>query len=569
MKTHIAGAVKKPDRDAQKKSDGWLQLLKEPALQLLAVSLVAGVLVLWWQMARLQNQLVEAVALAHAHAYAQTLKELGGVYATEVGARAKTLGTEVAFDYKKKANILPSFSALVTKAGDAIHTDPTAPSARFYSFESLSGQGKNSEALIGFGQDSWTSLAKNPDHAVSRFDNTQGHATLHYAIGWKEGETKGVLEIVLPLERLMLHSGAYRTTSFTLLTGLSLLGACLLGMILTRVRREAKAAELRSLALEHEFTEQEKIIRAYEREFGERKRQEEEILNAAEVLADVTNYLRKSTSELASSATEMAAAVNETTATVEEVKQTAALSSQKAQQVSATAQKAAQISQAGKQATEDTIAEMQQIRDQMQSIADSIMKLSEQSQVIREIIDTVNDLAEQSNLLAVNASIEAQKAGAHGSGFVVVAQEVRNLAQQSKDATMQVQAILNDIERATSASVQITAQGANAAEAGMKQSVEAGESIRTLAQSVQEAAQSATMIATSNQQQAIGMDQLVQAMHNIQEGSMQTVTSTRQVEGCVQRLQELEQRLADLSERLSGAKRTRAPEEQSSLMEAA
>lgn len=198
---------------------------------------------------------------------------------------------------------------------------------------------------------------------------------------------------------------------------------------------------------------------------------------------------------------------------------------------------------------------MQRIRDQMQSITESVVKLSEQNQVIRDIIGTVNDLAEQSNLLAVNASIEAQKAGAHGSGFVVVAQEVRNLAQQSKDATLRVQTILNDIEKATSASVQITAQGAKAAESGMKQSIEAGESIRALAQNIHEAAQSATLIATSHQQQAIGMDQLIQAMHNIQEGSIQMGTSTRQVETCVQRLQALEQRLADLSERLTGVKR--------------
>jgi methyl-accepting chemotaxis protein len=552
MKTQIAIAVRKPDRTGQKILAGWLKLVKDPTVQLVAGFFLAGVLGLWWQGVRLQRQLVESTALDQARAYAQALKELGGAYTSEGGARGKS-----------------NFSALLAKLSNAEGKKTDGVTGRFYSMEPAGSQAKGGEAPSVFARQAWLSLAKNPGQFLSQFEEIQGQPVLRYATGWQEGDARGVLEIVLPLNSLLMQVKSYRTTLFVLFSGLSIIGACLVAMVLKKIRRDARESELRSLALESEFTEQEKIIRAYERGLAERQQQEESILTATEVLATVADDLLKATNELASSATEMAAAVNETTTTVEEVKRTAALSSQKAQQVSATAQKAAQISQVGKQATEDTIAEMQRIRDQMQSIADSIMKLSEQSQVIREIIDTVNDLAEQSNLLAVNASIEAQKAGVHGGGFVVVAQEVRSLAQQSKDATLQVQTILNEIERATSAAVQITAQGARAAEAGMKQSVEAGEAIRTLAQSVQEAAQSATLIATSNQQQAIGMDQVVQAMHNIQEGSRQTVTSTRQVESCVQRLQKLEQQLADLSEHLTGVKPARALRGQASLAEAA
>jgi methyl-accepting chemotaxis protein len=569
MKTHAAGAVRTPTHAASKNPASWGQLLKEPAVQLIVVSFLAGVALIWWQAARLQRQMIEALAIEHAHAYAHTLKDLSRVYTTEIAPRAKAMGADITPDYKKKPNALPAFSSLVAKASEVAGDKQTEVRTRFYGIDLSTGQLKGSEVQEGFIQEAWASIGKNPDQAVTRSGDIQGQPMLHYAIGWKEGENRGVLAVDVPTKPLLAQSSAYRTTLFGLFTILGLVGVGFLAVVLGKTRREAKAAERQAVSLEKEFTEQEKIIRAYEREVNDRKRQEAEILNAATVLAGVTDDLRGAIGELASSATEMAASVNETTATVEEVKQTATLSSQKAQQVSAMAQKAAQISQAGKQATEDTITEMQRIRDQMQSIAESITKLSEQSQVIRDIIDTVNDLAEQSNLLAVNASIEAQKAGAHGSGFVVVAQEVRNLAQQSKDATLRVQTILNDIEKATGASVQITAQGAKAAEAGMKQSVEAGESIRSLAQSIHEAAQSSTLIATSHQQQAIGMDQLVQAMRNIQEGSMQTVTSTRQVETCVQRLQELEHHLADLSERLTGVKRAQPLAERSSLQEAA
>ncbi len=87
---------------------------------------------------------------------------------------------------------------------------------------------------------------------------------------------------------------------------------------------------------------------------------------------------------------------------------------------------------AGRKSTEDMAAGMSRIRQQMEAIAESMMRLSEQSQTIGQIIATVEDLAAQSNLLAVNAAIEAAKAGEQGKGFGVVAQEVKSLAEQSR-----------------------------------------------------------------------------------------------------------------------------------------
>src|SRR6185437_10071117 len=124
----------------------------------------------------------------------------------------------------------------------------------------------------------------------------------------------------------------------------------------------------------------------------------------------------------------------------------------------------------GRRAVEDSIDGMAQIRLQMELIAESIVRLSEQSQAIGEIIATVNDLAEQSNLLAVNASIEAAKAGEHGKGFAVVAQEVKSLAVQSRQATAQVRSLLNDIQKATGSAVSAAEQGSRVVEAGAKQS---------------------------------------------------------------------------------------------------
>jgi methyl-accepting chemotaxis protein len=271
-----------------------------------------------------------------------------------------------------------------------------------------------------------------------------------------------------------------------------------------------------------------------------------DITQGATVVASSASQIVASTAQLASSAAQTATAVAETTTTVEEVRQTAQLASDKARYVSDSAQRVAQVSQAGKRSTQETAEGMCRIREQMDSIAQGMVRLSEQSQAIGQIIATVDDLAQQSNLLAVNASIEAAKAGEQGKGFAVVAQEVKSLAEQSKQATAQVRAILSDVQKATNAAVMATEQGMKAVEAGVKQAAQSGESIESLAGGVAEAAQAATQIAASSQQQLIGVDQVAQAMQSIKQACAQNVESARELEAAARGLGELGGRLKDL-----------------------
>ncbi|HXT12582.1 MAG TPA: methyl-accepting chemotaxis protein [Candidatus Angelobacter sp.] len=273
-----------------------------------------------------------------------------------------------------------------------------------------------------------------------------------------------------------------------------------------------------------------------------------ELSEGVNVLASSASEILAATTQVASGAAETGTAIAQTTTTVEEVKQTAQVSSQKAKYVSDSAQKATQIGQTGRKFVEASIEGMKRIQVQMESIAESVVKLSEQSQAISEIIASVNDLAEQSNLLAVNAAIEAAKAGEQGKGFAVVAQEIKNLAEQSKQATAQVRTILNDIQKATTAAVLATEQGSKAVEAGVQQSEGAGEAIRQLADSITEAAQAATQIAASSQQQLVGTDQVALAMENIKQASAQNVAGTKQAEAAAHNLHELGQKLKKLVE---------------------
>ena len=271
-----------------------------------------------------------------------------------------------------------------------------------------------------------------------------------------------------------------------------------------------------------------------------------EIAEVVNVLSGSATEIMTTVSELASSSAQTATSIAETNATVQEIRQTTDLTSQKSRQVYESAHRSVQVAKAGTESVSSAIGGMQGIDERMGFIADRIVNLSEQSQAIGEIIATVADLAEQSNLLAVNAAIEAAKAGEHGKGFAVVAQEVKNLATQSKQATSQVRGIINQIQKATTAAVLATEQGSKAVEAGVRQSSEAGESIRLLSASIEDSSNATLQIVTSTQEQAIGMDQIAIAIQSINQASDQNVEGSRQIEAAARNLYELNQKLQKL-----------------------
>lgn len=245
---------------------------------------------------------------------------------------------------------------------------------------------------------------------------------------------------------------------------------------------------------------------------------------------------------------ETATAVTETTTTVEELRQTAKAAAEKAKNVSDVSNQALNMLAGSEKSLEKMLHGMRHIEDRMKTISQSIVKLSENSQTIGNIINTVNELAGQSNLLAVNAAIEAAKAGEQGRGFAIVAQEVRSLAEQSKQATIQVRAVLQEIQDSTSAAVMATDQGLKAVTDGMDLSIQTGNSISSLSQEMDKVVQAASQISYASQQQLIGVDQVNIAMSNIKEASKQQVDNINHIEESMVELSSVGQSLKHIVE---------------------
>ncbi|HEX4131815.1 MAG TPA: CHASE3 domain-containing protein [Pirellulales bacterium] len=256
---------------------------------------------------------------------------------------------------------------------------------------------------------------------------------------------------------------------------------------------------------------------------------------AAEIMA--------STQQQAASTKEQATAIQQITSTMAETSRSGSEIIDRAKQVATAAEAASATSKSGIQAVQNTNATMQAIREQVEEVAENIVALSEKAQAVGEIIATVNEIAEQSNLLALNATIEAVSAGSEGSRFSVVANEMKNLADQAKECTVQVRAILGEIQKGINTSVMLTEEAVKRVESGKKQTDVSEQTIHSVSETTESSIQAFQQIIGAANQQQIGFEQVTQGMQSIRQAAEQTAASTSQHEKAVANLTALSQQL--------------------------
>ncbi len=234
----------------------------------------------------------------------------------------------------------------------------------------------------------------------------------------------------------------------------------------------------------------------------------DKVASASVELSATAEEISKGTDTLTSRASQTAAAVEEMNATVGQVAQNSGKAASLAQETVTTAKEGGTV-------VSNTISGMQQLSEAVANSATIIAALGKSSDQIGEIVRTIEDIADQTNLLALNAAIEAARAGEQGRGFAVVADEVRKLAERTTKATKEIGDMIRQIQHDTRGAVDSMQQGTQKVSAGVELVNKTGEALTQIVQMVSESADMIRQIAVASEQQSVATQQIASDIENV------------------------------------------------------
>ena len=233
-----------------------------------------------------------------------------------------------------------------------------------------------------------------------------------------------------------------------------------------------------------------------------------EVAGAATEIAASSEQIASGMREQSSQVEQISSAVEEMSASVEEVARKSGIASNEANE-------SGSMAEVGGQTVRDTIAGMQSIAEAVSAGAISVTELGKRGEQIGQIIGVINDIADQTNLLALNAAIEAARAGEHGRGFAVVADEVRKLADRTTIATEEIAQSIQAIQVETGEAVTKMNAGTEQVNIGVEKATEAGRSLEQIVTSARSVAGNIQSIAAAAEQQSLAAGEVSRNIESI------------------------------------------------------
>jgi methyl-accepting chemotaxis protein len=271
-----------------------------------------------------------------------------------------------------------------------------------------------------------------------------------------------------------------------------------------------------------------------------------QIATTSTQVASASSELNSTAERIATGAEEVAAQAATVATAGEEMSATSGDIAQNCQMAAEGAQRASQSATNGADVVERTVHVMGQIAEKVQESAKTVESLGERSDQIGAIIGTIEDIADQTNLLALNAAIEAARAGEQGRGFAVVADEVRALAERTTRATKEIGEMIKAIQRETKGAVSAMEQGVHQVEEGTIEAAKSGDALRDILEQVNDVATQVNQIATAAEEQTAttseisnNMQQITQVVQDTASGAHQSATAASQLFGNAEELQRL------------------------------
>jgi len=252
-------------------------------------------------------------------------------------------------------------------------------------------------------------------------------------------------------------------------------------------------------------------------------------------LKGIINMIVSSSTEIAATieqqeriAVQQAASVNQTTTTMDELGASSRQSAMQAESALENASHVLNMAAEGSKVVQKTQQGMLTLTEKVGAIAAQVLHLSHQTNQIANITNLVSDLANQTNMLAINATVEAVRAGEQGKGFGVVATEIRRLADQSKQSATEINDLINDIQNAINKTVMVTDEGNTTLDNSLKLTEGTADTFNHVANAINSVVVSSQQIYLNTKQQALAIEQVVDAMNALNKGAAEAASGITQ-----------------------------------------
>jgi methyl-accepting chemotaxis protein len=260
---------------------------------------------------------------------------------------------------------------------------------------------------------------------------------------------------------------------------------------------------------------------------------------SAERIATASEEFSATASEQAAGAESQKNQTNQVATAMQEMSSTVQEVSDNSNKAAEASRKAAETARQGGTIVEDTLVKMRAIADSVGQTATKVQELGKSSNQIGEIIGVIDDIADQTNLLALNAAIEAARAGEQGRGFAVVADEVRKLAERTSKATKEITQMIQNIQTETHSAVEAMQSGTKQVALGVESTTQAGSSLREIIKSSEQVGEMVMLIATAATEQASTTDEINTNLEQIAKITQETATGANESAKAVHELSSL------------------------------
>lgn len=261
-----------------------------------------------------------------------------------------------------------------------------------------------------------------------------------------------------------------------------------------------------------------------------------EMSNSSNALSDITRTATESVHAQKLETEQAAAAMNEMTITVEEV-------ARNASDAAAAASSANNEANTGSAVVTESTKIITQLASEISNASEVIQQLEKDSEAIGTVLDVIKGIAEQTNLLALNAAIEAARAGEQGRGFAVVADEVRSLAQRTQKSTAEIEQIIVQLQTGSRNAVEVMERGQAKTEKSVEQARKASDALASIASAITTIDEMNTQIATASEEQATVAEEVNRNMTNINMATETTSENTNQLASAAGQLKNMSDNL--------------------------